>query len=55
MLSSTLETLLYGVRSRDLLSFVVAGGALLFVTMLAAVIPASRAIHVDPANVLRSE
>jgi predicted permease len=55
VLSSTLEAMLYGVRSRDLLSFVVAGGALLVVTLLAALIPALRAIRVDPANVLRAE
>jgi putative ABC transport system permease protein len=55
MLSSTLEAVLYGVRSRDLLSFVVAGGALLVVTLPAALIPAWRAVRVDPANVLRAE
>jgi len=55
MLSSTLEALLYGVRARDLLSFVVAGVALLVVTALAAVIPAIRAVRVDPVNVLRAE
>jgi len=46
---------LYGVRSRDPFSFVVAGGALLVVTLLAALIPAWRAVRVDPANVLRAE
>jgi putative ABC transport system permease protein len=55
MLSSTLKALLYGVQSRDLLSFVIAGSALLLVTLLAAVIPALRAVRVDPVNVLRSE
>ena len=54
-LSSMLEALLYGVRSRDLLSFVVAGASLLLVTLLAAVIPAWRVVRVDPVNVLRSE
>jgi ABC-type antimicrobial peptide transport system permease subunit len=55
MLSSTLEALLYGVRPHDLLSFVVAAVALLVVTLLAAVIPALRAVRVDPVNVLRAE
>lgn len=55
MLSSTLEALLYGVRSHDLLSFVVACVALLVVALLAAVIPALRAVRVDPVNVLRAE
>ncbi len=54
-LSRTLETLLYGVRSRDLLSFAVAGTALLSVTLLAALIPALKAVRVDPVHVLRAE
>ena len=53
--SGALEALLYGVRSRDLLSFAAAGAALLAVTALAAVIPACRAIRVDPVSVLRTE
>lgn len=55
MLSSTLEAILYGVRSRDLLSFVVAGVLLLTVTALAALIPARRAVRVDPVAVLRGD
>jgi ABC-type antimicrobial peptide transport system permease subunit len=55
LLSGTLEALLYGVRSRDLVSFVVSAVAVLAVTVLAAVIPALRAIRVDPVNLLRSE
>jgi ABC-type antimicrobial peptide transport system permease subunit len=55
MLSSTLEAILYGVRSRDVLSFGVAGVALLVVTAIAAVIPARRAIRVDPVTVLRAD
>lgn len=55
MLSTTLETLLYGVQPRDVLSFIVAGAALLVVTLLAAAIPVSRAVRVDPVTVLRSE
>jgi ABC-type antimicrobial peptide transport system permease subunit len=55
LLSSTLETILYGVRSRDLLSFGVAAGALLGVTGIAALIPARRAVRVDPVTVLRAD
>ena len=55
MLSDTLAALLYGVQSRDLVSFVMAGAALLVVTLLAAVIPAWRAVRVDPVTVLRAE
>jgi putative ABC transport system permease protein len=55
MLSSTLEALLFGVRSRDLLSFGVAGIALLGVTTIAALIPAHRAVRTDPVTVLRAD
>ena len=54
-LSGTLEALLYGVRARDLFSFAAAAAALVAVTALAALIPAWRAIRVDPVNVLRAE
>ena len=55
MLSSTLEAILYGVRSHDLLSFGVAGVSLLAVTAIAALIPARRAVRVDPVSVLRAD
>jgi predicted permease len=55
MLSSTLEAILYGVRARDLLSFGVAGMGLLGVTTIAALIPARRAVRVDPVSVLRAD
>jgi predicted permease len=54
-LSNTLAVLLYGVTSRDPVSFVTAGVALLVVTLLAALIPAWGAIRIDPAKVLRAE
>jgi predicted permease len=54
-LSRTLEVILYGVHSRDLLSFSVACAALLGVTAIAAFIPARRAIRVDPVTVLRAD
>ena len=54
-LSGTLEALLYGVQPRDVLSFVVASAALLVVTLLAAAIPAWRAVRVDPVSLLRAE
>jgi putative ABC transport system permease protein len=55
VLSRTFEALLYGVGSRDLVSFVVSGMALLIVTVVAALIPAWRAARVDPMRVLRAE
>jgi putative ABC transport system permease protein len=50
-----LESLLYGVSARDPMTWI---GVLLFlsiVTTLAAVIPASRAAHVAPTEVLRGD
>jgi len=55
MLGRTREALLYGVRPRDLASFFTAAAALLAVTAVAAVIPALRATHVDPMQVLRGD
>jgi predicted permease len=55
MLNRTLEAILYGVQSRDVLSFAVAGLALLGVTAIAALIPARRALRVDPVSVLRAD
>jgi predicted lysophospholipase L1 biosynthesis ABC-type transport system permease subunit len=43
------------VQSRDLLSFTIAGAALLGATVVAALIPARRAIRVDPVAVLRAD
>ena len=53
--SDSLKALLYGVRPHDLLSFAAAAGALLAVTTAAALIPAFRAIRVDPVTILRAE
>jgi predicted lysophospholipase L1 biosynthesis ABC-type transport system permease subunit len=52
-LGRTFEALLYGVRPRDLMSFLAAAGALTAVTAVAAMVPAVRATRVDPMQVLR--
>ena len=54
-LSSLLESLLFGVTSRDTLTLSVSAVVLLFVTVLACIIPARRATSVDPAIALRIE
>jgi hypothetical protein len=48
-------SLLFGVASRDPLSFVLAVSAMLAVALLAAAIPARRASRVEPAIALRHE
>jgi putative ABC transport system permease protein len=55
MLSSLLESLLFGVASRDTLTLSVASLVLLLVTVVACLIPARRATRVDPVTALRLE
>jgi ABC-type antimicrobial peptide transport system permease subunit len=47
--------MLFGVTSSDILTYVAAAGALLAASVAAIVIPARRALRVDPAITLRSE
>jgi ABC-type antimicrobial peptide transport system permease subunit len=53
--SRLLESMLYGVTSRDGLSLVATVGVLLVVAAFASWIPARRASRVDPTVALRSE
>ena len=53
MLARTLESLLYGVRTGDAASLIVAAVLLLVVTGVAAWVPALRATRVDAVNLLR--
>ena len=52
-LASLLESLLFGVTSRDLVTLTTAAIVLLAVTMIACLIPAHRATRVDPVTALR--
>jgi hypothetical protein len=50
-----LQSLLYGVGPHDLETFVLAPAILLVVSVAATYVPVRRAMHVDPAVVLRDE
>jgi putative ABC transport system permease protein len=54
-LSRLLVGLLYGVEASDPVTFTVAGGAMIGVALLAAWLPARRALKLDPADALRTE
>jgi len=54
-LGGIMSSLVYGVDSRDMLSFIGAGGLLVVVAALASYLPARRAANIDPAITLRSE
>jgi ABC-type antimicrobial peptide transport system permease subunit len=55
LLSRVLASLVYGITSRDALSFVSASLVLLIVALAASYIPARRAASVDPMSILRTE
>ncbi|MBZ5499055.1 MAG: ADOP family duplicated permease [Acidobacteriia bacterium] len=54
-LSGALRALLFGMSNLDPISYAAGFGILFFVALLAAVVPARRALRVDPAEVLRYE
>ena len=54
-LGRVLTSLLYGVKPTDVLTFVGVAGVLLTVVLAACLVPARRAVRVDPLEALRSE
>jgi predicted permease len=54
-LASSMAHLLFGVKSLDPFSFIGAAVALLLTTLLASLVPASRAARLDPVTALRCE
>jgi ABC-type antimicrobial peptide transport system permease subunit len=54
-LSSVLETLLFGVRPLDGVTFAIAPALLMLVALAAISVPARRAMRVDPMVALRYE
>jgi putative ABC transport system permease protein len=54
LLSSLLESLLFGVGKTDVVSYVAAGGVLAGVALAACWLPARRATRVDPLKALRA-
>ena len=55
LLTRFLEALLFGVRARDMTTFVLASAVLLGAGLLGCLAPARRAMRVDPAIALRAE
>jgi ABC-type antimicrobial peptide transport system permease subunit len=50
-----LQSLLYGVKTNDTVSFLAAAGMVLAVAVLAVAVPARRAMAIDPVRALRYE
>ena len=55
MLTKVLDSVLFGVTSKDPITFVVVAGTLMLVALIACYIPARRATKVDPLTALRYE
>jgi putative ABC transport system permease protein len=49
-----LRTILFGIEPTDPLTLISVGGALMLVAVLAAAVPAVRAMRVDPLTALRN-
>ena len=49
------ETQLYSVQPLDVVSFAATGGVMILTAFVASVVPALRALRIDPINALRGE
>jgi ABC-type antimicrobial peptide transport system permease subunit len=54
-LTRVIQSQLYGIQAHDPASLVLASGAVAIVALLAAFLPARRAMRIDPMNALRYE
>jgi putative ABC transport system permease protein len=50
-----METLAFGVSASDPLTLIGVGATLAFVALVASLVPAYRALRLDPVKVLRAE
>jgi ABC-type lipoprotein release transport system permease subunit len=50
-----MKPLVFGVSATDLLTLAAVGATLAVVALLASLLPANRAVRVDPVEVLRAE
>jgi ABC-type antimicrobial peptide transport system permease subunit len=55
VLSRFLRIVLFGISNLDPLSYASGLGILITIATIAALLPASRALHIDPVNALRCE
>src|SRR5690606_37632256 len=55
LLSRLMTSLLFGVRAIDPLTYLLVAGGLVFIAVLASLVPAIRAASVDPSLALRAE
>ncbi len=53
--AKVMETLVFGVSATDPLTLVAAMATLTFVALMASLVPAYRALCLDPVNVLRAD
>lgn len=55
VLGRFVETQLYSVHALDIASFAATGGVMIFTAFIASLVPALRALRIDPINALRGE